>query len=307
MSKPEADDETTTKPNTPRNVNESILASAHLIPEGPLSVDVQYKALPSHPVHKSPSPEGTIGAAILPPHYAPEQHETWNRLYDAQQELLEGKVCSEYITGRALLDISRTTVPRLADVSASLFAHSGWQLVRVDGYVPENIFFKILASKCFPCTDFVRHPSELAYTPAPDMFHDIVGHLPLFTNPRFASFFHAYGLAGTHAKNEEEVAWLGRIYWYTVEFGLLNPTAHAGAARREDRCSIYGSGIASSVGEIPHSLSSKVKKKPFHVEAVAQTLFDIHHMQERYFEIASFDELESEFRRWASAKGLLPA
>lgn len=275
------------------------------IPAGKLSAEVEFKARPSSPIRPSPSPEGTIGSAIQPPIYADEQHKTWAELYRRQSSILEGRVCREYLAGRALMGYPADRVPNLADLSGRLQAATGWRVIRVEGYVPENIFFKLLANKCFPCTDFIRHPTELEYTPAPDMFHDLMGHLPLITNQRFASFFHAYGLAGSAARNEEEVAWLGRIYWFTVEFGLMNPNAHNPNLRRKQDTTIYGAGIVSSVGEIPHSLSDLVKKEPFIPEVVSQRAFDIHHMQDTLFEISSFDELESEFRRWASDKGLL--
>ncbi|MEN9528379.1 MAG: hypothetical protein RI932_252 [Pseudomonadota bacterium] len=275
------------------------------IPTGKLSTEVEFKARPSEPIRKSPSPEGTIGAAILPPEYAAEQHSTWRELYRRQNEILNGRLCSEYMAGRELLKYPSDTVPDLAYLSEGLRRATGWQIIRVEGYVPEHIFFRLLANKCFPCTDFIRHPTELEYTPAPDMFHDLMGHLPLITNPRFASFFHAYGLAGMRVRNEEETAWLGRIYWFTVEFGLMNKNAHTPALRDSKDTVIYGAGIASSVGEILHSLSDVVKKEPFNVDAISQRPFDIHHMQDTLFEIASFDELESEFRRWASEKALL--
>jgi phenylalanine-4-hydroxylase len=275
------------------------------IPSGRLSTEVEFKARPSSPLMPSPSAEGTIGVAIRPPVYAQEQHTTWAELFKRQSALLKGRVCNEYLAGRSLLNYPSDRVPTLAELSAGLQSATGWQIIRVEGYVPENIFFKLLANKCFPCTDFIRHPTELEYTPAPDMFHDLMGHLPLIANTRFASFFHAYGLAGSAAKTEEEVAWLGRIYWFTVEFGLMNPNAHNPALRRTQDTTIYGAGIVSSVGEIAHSLSEIVKKEPFNPELLANRVFDIHHMQDTLFEIASFDELESEFRRWASDKGLL--
>ncbi|MCA2961070.1 MAG: phenylalanine 4-monooxygenase [Silvanigrellales bacterium] len=277
------------------------------IPEGPLSADVEFKARPSLPVRESPSPEGTIGSAIVPPQYAEEQHSTWSKMFLRQEAILQGRVCDEYIEARAHLQLPSHRVPHLADVNASLEPQSGWRVIRVGGYVPEPIFFKILANRCFPCTDFVRHPDELEYTPAPDMFHDIMGHLPLFLNPRFASFFYQWGQAGLRASTPEEIAMLGRIYWFTVEFGLINPTAHAGAKRDPAACRIYGAGIASSVGEILHSLSPAVEKRPFNIDEIAARVFDIHHMQDTLYEISTFAELEDEFVRWASGKRLLEA
>lgn len=272
--------------------------------DGPYSVPVEFKAKPSHPIKPSPSAEGTVGKDILPPIYADEQHSTWTMLYKRHEALIEGRLCNEYIEGRKLMQFPKGRVPHLAEISEHMCKYSGWQLARVDGYVPESTFFQILAQKRFPCTDFLRHPTELEYTPAPDMFHDLMGHIPLFTNPKFASFFHLYGVAGTHARSETEIKMLGRIYWFTVEFGLINPTAHTSADPAQSR--IYGSGIASSVGEIAHSLSPKVKKYPFNIDKIALKEFDLHHMQEELFEISSFEELEKEFKRWATDKNLLP-
>jgi phenylalanine-4-hydroxylase len=275
------------------------------LPKPPLSVEVEFKALPSPPTNPSPSEEGTIGKQIVAPVYKKIQHDTWAELYKQQECLLHGKVCTEYIEGRRLMNFSPHKVPHLAEASVPMEAHSGWQPIRVGGYVPETIFFKLLAAKCFPCTDFIRHPNELNYTPAPDMFHDLMGHLPLFTNKKFSSFFHKYGLAGLNAKREEEIAMLGRIYWFTVEFGLINSKAHNKIDRNQIETRIYGSGIVSSVGEIPHSLSEAVAKEEFNIEKISKTEFDIHNMQERLFEIESFIELEEEFCAWAKANRLL--
>ncbi len=275
------------------------------LPSGTLTIDVNYKALPSAPLEPSPTPEGTIGEAILPPRYADVQHETWAKLCAHQETLLEGRVCDEYRHGLNVLDVDRKRVPRLADLSRNLHRQSGWQVIRVNGFVDPNLFFYLLANKVFPCTDFVRHPDELQYTPAPDMFHDVVGHLPMITNPRFASFFHAFGLVGTRAVTEEQKLWLARVYWFTVEFGLINPTSHAGAGRDSSKAKIYGAGIVSSVGEIQYSLTDEVMKIPFDMETATSTLYDIHHMQEKVFEISSFEQLEESFIQWALRKKLL--
>lgn len=282
------------------------MEDAFIFPPGTtLSAEVEFKAQPSLPIKPSPSPEGTIGRQIQPPIFTQTQHDTWHALYTQQEKLLEDRVCKEYIDGRKALHYTSKTIPNLADISEQLRKHSGWQLIRVNGYVPEPLFFQMLGHKCFPSTDFIRHPHELEYTPAPDMFHDLMGHIPMFTNPRFASFFYQYGLAGLNAKSEDDIARLGRIYWFTVEFGLMNPTAHWGSKRDPNATRIYGAGIVSSVGEIPNSLSDKVKRTPFDIDFISQQVFDIHHMQEQLFEIESFDELESEFTRWAMENKLL--
>lgn len=269
-----------------------------------LSAEVEFKAQPSVPVRPSPSPEGTIGKDIQPPEYQQSQHDTWHSLYSQQEKLLAGNVCDEYLAGRKALHYTAETIPKLADLSNQLERYTGWRIIRVEGYVPEPIFFKMLSHKLFPSTDFIRHPHELEYTPAPDMFHDLMGHLPMITNPRFASFFQKIGQATVNAKDEEDIAMLGRIYWFTVEFGVINPTVFA-SKRDPKACRIYGAGIVSSVGEIPFSLSDKVPKVPFDIDVVAKTKFDIHHMQEQVFEIESFDQLEADFDAWAKRNKLL--
>lgn len=281
-----------------------MLSTGTEMPSGKLAVDVEYKAKPSVPLRPSPSEEGTIGTDILPPIYAHEQHSTWARLYRKQDALLQGRVCKEYLEGRQKLSLPAEHVPHLAYASMMLERQTGWKICRVNGFVPAATFFQILANRCFPCTDFVRHPDELEYTPAPDMFHDLMGHLPMITNPRFAQFFHDYGLAGSRAQSQSIVDELGRIYWFTVEFGLINPTAHDGPQRNPQLSRVYGAGISSSFGEIVHSLE-KAEKIPFNITEIAAREFDIHEMQPSVYEISSFDELESEFHGWARAKKLL--
>lgn len=271
------------------------------MPEIPLSIEVEYKAKPSFPIKASPSPEGTVGADIQSPEYAAEQHDTWQALFSKHHSLAHGPhfLCEEYLDGLRILDFPTDKVPSLGTMSSRLEATCGWRIIRVAGLVPPEKFFPLLANRVFPCTDFIRHKDELDYTPAPDLFHDQVGHLPMLTHQRFASFFHLFGLAGCAARTEEHMMWFNRIYWFTTEFGLLNPTTHQKQARDKDKTKIYGAGISSSCGEILYSLSDKVKKHPFDLEHMIQTDFDIYHMQDTLFEIESFDELEEKFKTWA--------
>ncbi|KAB8032293.1 phenylalanine 4-monooxygenase [Fluviispira multicolorata] len=275
------------------------------IPEGALSIEVAYKAKSSYPIVASPSCEGTIGAEIISPTYSQEQHETWKIMLKKQSQLVKDYLCKEYLEGMNLLNFPKEKIPSLSHSSESLKKSTGWQIIRAEGLVSPKYFFALLANKVFPCTDFIRHIEEIDYTPAPDTFHDQAGHLAMITNHRFAEFFNLFGIAGAQAKDDEEVMWFNRIYWFTVEFGLINPTAHAGRNRVDNQCRIYGAGIASSCGEIVYSLSDKVKKHPFSLDVISETDFDIHHMQDQLFEIESFDELESEFRNWAQKKGFI--
>lgn len=270
------------------------------IPNAPLSIDVEYKAKSSYPICKSISPEGTIGIQIVPPIYSLEQDETWALLLQKHAALVHSKryLCKEYEDGLKKLNISQTRVSHLNDVSEVLRNTTGWQVIRADGLVAPEVFFKLLANKLFPCTDFIRHREEIDYTPAPDTFHDQIGHLPMITHQRFADFFHLFGLAGTQVRTSEELEWFNRIYWFTVEFGLINSTVHTNQYN-PSFSQIYGAGIASSCGEIVYSLSRNVKKLPFDLDVIINTEFDIHHMQELLFEISSFDALEQSFHAWA--------
>jgi len=278
--------------------------SIPLFPTGPLSIEVEYKAKSSYPVVPSSSPEGTVGVHIAAPIYSPRQHRTWEVMLKKHFKLACRHLCPQYLQGLELLKFPKRSVPLLANSSTILQQSSQWQIVRVEGLVAPQIFFSLLANKLFPCTDFIRHFDEIDYTPAPDTFHDQIGHLPMLTHQRFAEFFHLFGLAGSRAETHDELQWFNRIYWFTVEFGLINPTVHRVHPNPAQTC-IYGAGLASSCGEILHSLSPGVHRRPFQIEAVIQTDFDIHQMQETLFEIESFDELEFQFKSWASVKGFL--
>ena len=186
------------------------------------------------------------------PNYSSEQHETWSLLYKKQMELLPNRACSEFMDGLQKLNFTVDRIPALADIHKVLQKTTGWGLVRVEGLVPEKEFFELLSKKQFPSTDFIRQITDLNYTPAPDMFHDLFGHMSLITNHEFASFFEIMGQVGSKVEGEllKEVQ---RLYWFTVEFGLIQ---NSGKNR------IYGSGILSSPGEVVNSLSAKVKAHP---------------------------------------------
>lgn len=232
------------------------------------------------------------------PNYTPEEHGTWGLLIENQSNVLPNRACNEFLDGLSEIPFPRHHIPKLADVSDVIQKHTGWILTRVDGLVPDKEFFHLLAEKIFPSTDFIRERNELGYTPAPDMFHDLLGHVPLLVNPRFTAFFEKFGHAGVKAfeTNHPGMKMLPRIYWYTVEFGLIqNP----------EGLRIYGAGIVSSPNEVLYSLSSSPKKYPFDIDAIAAKPYDIWHMQDELFVIESFDQLESEFDRWAKKQGLL--
>lgn len=229
------------------------------------------------------------------PSYSPEEHETWALMFARQMASLPEMAAEEYLKALNLLELPANEIPRLMDVSQKLEATTGWRITRVEGLVPEREFFECLSQKLFPCTDFIRKRQELEYTPSPDMFHDIFGHCPLITNPYFADFYEYFGKAALLA-NPEQLIKLQRIYWFSVEFGLIeNPQG----------IRIYGSGILSSVGEVPNSLGNTVRRHAFDFSKVADHYYEIFHMQEDLFVIPSFEWLLESFKSYVKKENLL--
>ncbi len=235
------------------------------------------------------------------PNYTDIEHGTWSLLIEYQDKLINGRACNEFIEGLEKVNFSRTRIPKLKDVSHEINKYTGWKLIRVDGLVHPKEFFDLLARKIFPSTDFIRKREELKYTPAPDMFHDLFGHAPLLTNPDFTEFFEAFGNVGVNAykkypENHEIHQMLPRIYWFTVEFGLIQTTQGLRA---------FGSGSCSSPEELEFCVSSKCRHHKFDIEVVAARNYDIWHLQEDVFVIDSFPALGKSFRSWAKKYDLL--
>lgn len=235
------------------------------------------------------------------PTYTDEEHGTWALLLEKQYGLVGERACAEFREGLERLNFPRERIPRLKNVSDILQKHTGWQLVRVEGLVHPRDFFALLARKRFPSTDFIRKRSELMYTPAPDMFHDLFGHTPLLTNPEFTQFFEAFGKIGVKSHERYPEAhpihdMVQRIYWFTVEFGLINTP---------DGVRAYGSGSTSSPEELQFCVSPECRRHPFEIDRVSQQTFDIWHLQEDVFVIDSFVKLGQELRRWADAHDIL--
>jgi phenylalanine-4-hydroxylase len=237
-----------------------------------------------------------VGAECPYPRYTPDEHAVWRELFARQEQLLPGRAADEYLTGLAELDLDRQRIPALADVSHKLQATTGWQIARTPGLLDAHDFFSHLARRIFPCTDYIRARGEMDYTPAPDCFHDIFGHTPMIVHPQFADFYQKIGEAAVNCHDTAVEEGLTRIYWFTVEFGLIkNP----GGLR------IYGNGIISSFAETQHSLTDKVEKRPFVANRVAAQPYDIWHFQDTLFVIDSFEQLERGFAHWAKEHGLL--
>jgi phenylalanine-4-hydroxylase len=215
--------------------------------------------------------------------YSEIDHEVWRTLYRRQSELLVGRACNEFMTGLAALDIGPDRIPKFVEVNRVLRAATGWELIAVEGLLPDLTFFEHLAAKRFPVTWWIRKPEQIDYISEPDLFHDFFGHVPLLANPVFGDYLQAYGAGGVKAGGLDALGYLARLYWYTVEFGLI---------QTEQGLRIYGAGILSSKGESLYSLeSSSPNRIGFDLMRVMRTRYRIDTYQQSYFVINSFQQL----------------
>jgi phenylalanine-4-hydroxylase len=239
-----------------------------------------------------PAPEGD---AIELPQYSDEDHETWRLLYARQRALLPGQAADEYLAGLDRMEFPEDRIPSLRAASTVLTTMTGWRVARVPGLLHEEDFFAHLARRSFPSTDYIRPRHEMDYTPAPDLFHDVFGHMPMITHAPFADFYQRLGAASLAAEGDDRRR-LERFYWFTVEFGLVR----TGGGLR-----IYGNGILSSYAEARHSLTDAVVKLPFDPDRIAEQDYDVWHLQSLLFVIDSFEQLAEGFDAWARRRGLL--
>jgi phenylalanine-4-hydroxylase len=195
--------------------------------------------------------------------YTPQDHATWKTLFERQTDILNGKACHEYFTGLKTLGINADGVPDFDKMNKNLRAATGWEVVAVPGLIPSKPFFSMLANRQFPSGNFIRTPEQLDYLEEPDIFHDVFGHVPLLTNPAYADYMHAYGLAGDAAIANKGVKYLARLNWYTIEFGLI---------KNDGDIKIYGAGIVSSFGEARYALDDPSSNHlGFNLERVLRT------------------------------------
>jgi len=217
--------------------------------------------------------------------YTPEDHGVWKTLFERQGRLLPGRACDEFVQGMKDLPIGPGQIPDFRRLSDVLMQRTGWQVVAVPGLVPDGVFFDHLAHRRFPSGQFIRRPHQLDYLEEPDVFHDVFGHVPLLMNPVIADYIQAYGVGGLRAKQLGVLDHLSRVYWYTVEFGLV---------QQADGLRIYGAGIASSATESLFALEDDSPNRiRFDVERVMRTHYRIDDFQETYFVIQDLDELLS--------------
>lgn len=215
--------------------------------------------------------------------YSQADHDRWQRLYQRQMELLPGRACDAFLRGLTALDLKGAGIPDFKDLSARLSALTGWTVVAVPGLVPDLVFFDHLANRRFPAGNFIRTEAEFDYIEAPDVFHDVFGHVPMLTDPVFADYVQAFGIGGLRAHGLDCLAELARLYWYTVEFGLI---------QQPDGLRLYGAGILSSPAECRYALESPAPVRlEFDLVRTMQTLYRIDDLQENYFAVRSFEEL----------------
>ena len=217
--------------------------------------------------------------------YTDSDHNVWRTLFRRQREILLGRACAEFLASQDEMGIGDSAIPKFSELNRQLRGKTGWELVGVEGLLPELTFFEHLANRRFPVTWWIRKPEQLDYLSEPDLFHDLFGHVPLLMNPVFADYMQAYGRGGVkaHGIGSEALAQLTRLYWYTVEFGLINTP---------EGLRIYGSGIVSSSGESRHCLESPAPNRlGFDLLRVMRTRYRIDTFQKTYFVIDSFDQL----------------
>ncbi|MBN8815552.1 MAG: phenylalanine 4-monooxygenase [Sphingomonas sp.] len=216
-------------------------------------------------------------------HYTPEEHATWDKLFARQAKLLPGRASEAYLRGLDVLKLSKPGIPDFAELSDRLMALTGWQVVAVPGLVPDDVFFDHMANRRFVAGNFIRRPDQLDYLQEPDVFHDVFGHVPMLADPVFANYLEAYGKGGLRAMEHDALKYLGRLYWYTVEFGLI---------AEPEGLRIYGSGIVSSYAESQFALDDPSPNRiGFDMARVMRTEYRIDDFQQNYFVIPSFDEL----------------
>ena len=217
--------------------------------------------------------------------YTAEDHDVWRQLYQRQREILPGRASDAFLRAQDTMGMTRDRIPKFDDLNEVLGKATGWTIVGVEGLLPELVFFEHLANRRFPVSWWIRRADQIDYIEEPDLFHDLFGHVPLLMDPMFADYLEAYGKGGVkaHGIGPEALMQLARLYWYTVEFGLIS---------KPDGLRIYGAGIVSSKGESIHCLESAAPNRiGFDLERVMRTRYRIDTYQQTYFVIDSYEQL----------------
>lgn len=215
--------------------------------------------------------------------FTPVQHATWRALFDQQSAALDGYACADFLRGLDILRAVPSGVPDFAELNRHLKPATGWEVVAVPGWIPNQPFFEHLACRRFPAANFVRPPEQIAYSKEPDMFHDIFGHVPMLKNPAFSEFLVAYGEAGLRAEKLGAADFLGRLWLYTTEFGLVVEDGELRA---------FGGGLLSSYTETLRAVTSPEPRRIWlDIERVMRTKYHFDEFQRIYFVVDSFEDL----------------
>ncbi len=236
-------------------------------------------------VHQTPPPGAAADWTISQNWraYTEVEHDTWDTLYARQMQILPGRASDAFMKGLEALRLDTGGIPDFALMNAKLMALTGWTVVCVPGLVPDDVFFDHLANRRFPSGQFIRKPDQLDYLQEPDIFHDVFGHVPMLTDPDFADYMQAYGKGGQRAQSLGMLKNLARLYWYTVEFGLMD---------QGDGLRIYGAGIVSSATESVFAVEDPSPNRiAFDLERIMRTDYRIDDFQQVYFVIPSIEAL----------------
>ncbi|WP_158819243.1 phenylalanine 4-monooxygenase [Granulicella sp. S156] len=216
--------------------------------------------------------------------YTPEQHGIWRELVLRRMPQLEQHACAEYLEGFHQIGLQADQLPDLTAVSKRLQPRTGWQSTPVSGFLPADAFFEMLAARMFPTTTWIRSRESMEYTPEPDIFHDVFGHVPMHAHPVFGDFLEHYGKICAASKSPDVLERLGRLFWYTVEFGVI---------RERGEIKVYGSGLISSHGECTHVIErgAGLEIRDFNLDQVLEEKVDSGNMQKVLYAIESFDQI----------------
>ena len=226
--------------------------------------------------------------------YTGDNHLAWSMLYARRMATLRDTGSAVFLEGAETIGLGPTKVPDLADVNARLSPRTGWAAVPVSGFLPAKEFFACLAQRRFPTTVTVRPMAQLDYLPEPDIFHDVFGHVPLHANPVFADFLQRFGQVASLARTDAQVEAMARLFWFTVEFGLV---------REGDGVKVYGSGLISSHADAANALSPACDRRPFDLHAILAQPFEIDRMQDVLFVAEDFAQL---FEAVERVSGVMP-
>jgi phenylalanine-4-hydroxylase len=225
--------------------------------------------------------------------YDADHHDVWRILYERRMASLVETGSAVFLEGMRQIGLRPDRVPDLDEVNARLSARTGWAAVGVTGFIPAHQFFQCLAQRRFPTTLAVRPREQLDYLPEPDIFHDVFGHVPLHANPTFADFLQQFGSLAARATSDEETVAMARLFWFTVEFGLI---------RENGRVKVYGSGLISSHGDAANALGPNCDRRPFDLGAVMRQPFEIDRFQDVLFVIDSFDQLFDALEEYGASR-----